>query len=418
MNRSKKRISEFLAILIFSTYFGSSIELFNFGGISIYLFRALFLIFAAVHIVYIFRHQNENMHYAFMKKYKNPIRLFALFNIVTVFFTHNISGWIDGQVTFVINVSLIYFVYYYTDSRETLNKYINWYMLGILMTIIAAIYEYSTGTHIMANNYIYSTKRSDWAIMELSKYPTAFLFNPNNVGVAMLIGAGYGLILLYKKKRFNKISYIVWIMACVFVSFATGSRGAIIFIIIAAILAPMTTAEKVTKKMAVMVVMVGVAFCLYNIFNEFIWDQLQSSGLLEGGIGETAADEGRWMLIRRGIKLMPDSLFLGVGIRTAEAAMADKYGVSLVLSIHNFWVELLVTNGIPGIITFIWLYLLIIKSQFKLRKYYYESSAILTSLVMFVIAGTIPPTIVTLHFIWLIFGFAFAAEKVHYIEYG
>ena len=417
MSRSKKRMSICLMILIFSTFFGSSFQIFSAGGTSIYLFRLVFILFAVIHIIYENRHKKETPHLKFMQKYKNILISFVLFDMITVIFTPDISMWVDGQITFVINIALIYFIYYYTDSRKDLDNYIKIYMLGIFMTMVVAIYEYLTGEHLISNNYIYSMPRSEWAITELSKYPTGFLFNPNNIGVAMLIGAGYGLVFLREGVKFSKIKYAIWCMVAIYVAFATGSRGAITFIVFSTILSPMFIASKLSKKMFGMILLAVLAICLYYVLYDFIWDQLESSGLLEGIVGDTEADEGRWELMRQGISVMPDSLFLGTGFRTAERVIENAYGASRTLAIHNFWIEMLVTNGIPGTIMFLRLYFLVIKSQFRLRKYYVESAAILVSLLIFAAAGIIPPTIVTLHFIWLIFGFALAAEKVYHIEY-
>lgn len=271
MSKSKKRMSVCLCALIFSTFFGSSFRIFNAGGTAIYLFRLIFLLFMAMHVVYESRHKNMTKRFSVMNKYKNPLTLFIIFDLATVLLTPNINEWADGQITFVINIAIIYFIYYYTDDRRDIDNYIKAYMLGVCMTMLVSIYEYCTGVHIISNNYIYSRERTEWAITELSKYPTAFLYNPNNIGVAMLIGAAYGLMFLADGIRMSKLKYTV--------------------------------------------------------------------------------------------------------------------------------------------------YFRILRSQFRLRKYYIEASAIFASLLIFIVASVIPPTIITLHFIWVIFGFAIAMEKVYCIEY-
>ena len=404
-------MKKFLCLLIFSTFFGSSFHIFTVGSITLNLFRILFLIFVFCH----FALGWQNTDNPISKRYINILFMLIFFNLFTLFFTPSVSAWINGSIGYAINIFLIYFVYVYTETDKDLNNYILSFVSGLLMTMLISVYEYLTQNHVASDNYLNEYSTSSWQYDVLGRAPTAFLYNPNNIGFAVILGLCFGLYFT-KLFKFVWIIFGAWSALCVYVSFATGSRGAIILVFLSIVLCVFFGTRALTKRLLIAFTAIVIGFILYNVFEDFIFKQLQSSGLL---IADSLSDlsDGRFELIKGALKAAWDNKFVGTGPGTAELVLKGSYGFT-VPSVHNFWAEFLLTEGIVPLIIFLVFYIRCIKVQFVLRYNDIKNTVILISLLMFSVAVFIPPTVITLNFIWLIFGFSLAAEKLYYDKSG
>ncbi len=408
-------MKKWLCALIASTFLGSSYTLFNFGSISVYLFRVILLLFLLFFGLANLTAKTTKVNYPFLNKYKIYLGFLAFFTLITLSNAPAVSIWFNGCLFLATNIALMYFVFIYTDTEEDLKKYIYSYMIGIFVTMVISIYEYHTGNHVVSANYTSVFSINTWEFRVLSKYPTAFLYNPNNIGVAMLIAIGFGLVFLQQKKRYGKTLFFIWALLSLYVAFITGSRGSIVFVIIGFFLTSLNTSNKFSGRMVGILLLGVLSLIVYLIFQDFFWDTLEGSGLLNESLGQSTGDQARWRLIKAAWEVCLDTSFIGVGPRGAEAVIRRYYGYA-VASIHNFFPELFVTLGAGGLVTFVFFYIRCLKVQLSLRKHTRYANLILVALIMFLLAGTIPPTIFTLHFIWLIFAFSLANEKLYYLQ--
>ncbi|MGN0493110.1 MAG: O-antigen ligase family protein [Acutalibacteraceae bacterium] len=406
-------MKNFLCVLIFSTFLGSSFEIFKIGSITFNLFRVLFLIFTILHVLHTHKSGGTEPSPTAIK-YQNYLKVFVIFNFLTLLQTPSFSDWINGCIFYSINIALIYYIYAYTDCREDLDKYLKTYILGIALTIIVSVYEYITGNHIISTNYfsIYST--SSWQYELLSLAPTGFLYNPNNIGVVMILGLGFGLY--FVKKPIGWVFFAIWAALCVYVSFATGSRGAILLIFLAIMLSVFLGTKGTLKKGIMLFSLSMVGLLLSFIFNDFIFEQLQRAGFFRYGFSFT--EDSRWELIIHCLKASRETFFLGTGPMTAETVLSNLFDIKPPVSVHNFWAEFLLTQGLFSFVCFVSFYFRCIKVQWQLRENDIVNSVILVVLIMFAFAVFIPPTVMTLYFLWLIFGFSIATEKLYYNDTG
>lgn len=405
-------MGNFLCVLIFSTFLGSSFEIFRVGPVSFNVFRVIFLFFTMLHFLYIYKFGSHKASPVAVK-YKKYLTVIVLFNFLTLLQTPSLGDWVNGCIFYSINIILIYYIYAYTDSKEDLKKYLKAYILGILLTIIISIYEYITGYHIISANYFSEYNTLSWQYSLLSLAPTGFLYNPNNIGVVMVLGLSFGLY--FTKKSGGWIFFAIWAALCIYVSFATGSRGAMLLIFLAAILSVFLGTKGIFKKGIMFFCLLIVGIFLFFVFNDFVFEQLERSGFLRFGF--SFKEDSRWELIKYTLKACFETLFLGTGPMTAEAVLVSKFNITMT-SVHNFWAEFLLTEGIGSFICFMIFYCRCIKVQWKLSADDTMNSAILVALIMFAFTAFIPPTIVTLCFVWLIFGFSIAAEKLYYNDTG
>lgn len=403
-------MKKFLFILIMLTFAGSSFSIIEIGPIAFNIFRIFFMFFCALHI---FNKKPQNLQFSGRVFYKYLFAVFMFFVFLTLAMRFDTAQWLSGFVFLIINIALIYFVVMYSDDMNDVDRYMKAYAIGLLINMIVGVYEYNTQNHIITSNYLSEYLYTD-QYYSLSKAPTAFLYNPNNLGVAVVLGVSFGGVLKKQsKKSASLLIKAIWFVLCTYIAFATGSRGAILLIVVAIITYMILERVHTLKKiMGLFLLMITVTVILYAN-SEFIIKQLQYSGLLsQNTLIDSTIDKGRINTILGGFAAAKNHFFLGTGPMSAEIALYRETGIYF--SIHNFWIEWLMTMGIPGMICFLILYFRCIGKMFMSQTY--QSKIILTSLIVFFGACMVPPTISTLNFIWLLFGFSIAIEKFDSIE--
>ena len=400
-----------LFILIMLTFAGSSFAVIKTEAVTINVFRIFFLLFCAMHM---FNKKPENVKFSNKKFYKNLMFAFMFFMAITYGLKFNASKWLNGFIFILIDIFLMYFIVMYSETLSDVDYYMKAFAIGLLVNMVVAVYEYNTQNHIISTNYLVDYMDSEWAYEALAKAPTAFLYNPNNIGVAVVLGVPFGNYLKIAKKRStNLLIKTLWFILCTYVAFATGSRGAILLVFFSIIMTLLFERTDAARKIAGIVgIMLVVMFLLYAN-SDYIMRQLKYSGLLgQTSLIDSKTDASRIKLIEGGLIAAKKYLYLGTGPMSAEAAIykeANIYG-----SVHNFWIEWLVNQGLGGMICFVVLYLHCLKSMLISKAP--QSKAVLASLILFAFASMVPPTIMTLNFIWLIFGFGIAIEKFDCLE--
>ena len=404
-------MKKLLFCLIILTFSGSSFSVFRLGSVSINLFRIAFGLFCLAALLYA---RPKNLNFPGKGFYKLLLFAIGAVLMLTFMFVYSIPEWIEGTLFMVINLLLILFIVMFTDDINDVNNYMKAYAIGVLINMIISVYEYSTRTHVISSNYLAAYEMGTWQYSTLSKAPTALLYNPNNVGVAVLLGLPY--IGAFADKKTESVSLVkksVWFLLCAYVAFATGSRGSILLIFVVIFAYILLERIRTSKKLFGIIAIVFVVCVVAYANSEFILKQLGYSGLAgQDTIIDATTDKSRIDNIVGGFEAVKNNWFFGSGPMSAERALYKTIGKNF--SIHNFWVEWLITMGLPGMICFLMMYIRAIKSMFRSKTY--QSKVVLVSLLTFMAASMIPPTIITLNFVWIIFGFSIAIEKLDLLE--
>ncbi len=404
-------MKKLLFCLIILTFSGSSFAIFKLGSVSINLFRVAFGFFCLAALLYA---RPKNLDFPGENFYKLLLFAIGAVLMLTFMFVYSIPRWIEGTLFMIINLLLIIFIVMFTDDINDVNNYMKAYAIGVLINMIISVYEYSTRIHVISSNYLTAYEMGTWQYSALSKAPTALLYNPNNVGVAVLLGLPY--IGAFRDKKTGSVSLFkksVWFLLSVYVAFATGSRGSILLVSIVVFAYILLERIRASKKLFGIIFIAVIACVVVYANSEFILKQLEYSGLTrQDSLIDVGTDKSRIDSIVGGFQAARDNWFFGSGPLSAERALYRAIGKGY--SIHNFWIEWLITMGLPGMICFLAMYIRAIKSMFRSKTY--QSKIVLVSLLTFMFASMIPPTIVTLNFVWIIFGFSIAIEKLDSLQ--
>lgn len=308
--------------------------------------------------------------------------------IVTLLFSENYLNSFSLLLDYLCVISIFCVIVLNTINEDSYTKYSYLFLVCTLITIAICFYEYITLHHV-ANNYTQAYSMSDWAYSYTIKAPTAFLYNPNNVAVLMIIALP--LILEKTKERCTSIKRIGWFVLVILdiaVVFMTGSRGGLVAG--AAVLGIYFVASdiKLWKKLIVLI----VVFAVVIYFSNFILDQMEYGGMLENGKINLFADGdgGRSSIAKAALEnVFTNNLLFGSG----ASALENRGGMSA----HNTIIEVLCNYGVFGTVIFI---ILIVRLLKRLLSQNNRIISILLALAFFM-SMFIPPTIMTLSVLFI-----------------
>ena len=216
-------------------------------------------------------------------------------------------------------------------------------------------------------------------------------WNSNSIGMMTAVSSLIGLSFYGKtKNRVNRLAVIAAIVFLVFVSFVTGSRKAVIIVMIGIMLyIPMKARKrKITAFVFAVFVAIMAFYLIMNIpyfYNIVGWridaflSQYTGSGSLDGSA------EHRKILISSAIDTWEQYPILGCGMNCfrifGEIATGREYYA------HNNYVEILADLGIVGFISYYWGFAYLLVKLWKLRNSEDVSKILLVIILIILIMG-------------------------------
>lgn len=394
---------KFLAVLsIISTFTGSGIVFFSFLGIAVTPIRVIGILALLGMII-----QRGSKSFVISKYEGYFLLIFTYMLFDSVILSPNLINSLKLLLDYTSCMAIFILITTTCHTRRNYTQYLIAYMGAMGVTILICIYEYFTGNHITSN---YAQGGYDTLTLSyLQKAPTAFLFNPNNVGVLAIVSIPIMLLLRtcikkneenglrIKGKRIILTLNTITVTLIPVVVLMTGSRGALVSCSIIFVIYLLGSRMKLWKKILI-ILLVTIAI-YYGL--DFIYKQLGYGGMLVNGQISifNEGDGGRQDII----ELIKENVFSNQFLfGTGVGGTSMKVGMSA----HNFIYELLGDFGIVGF----GLFLVGIGAIFK--KIWSENDKdvkfdMLTVILSVILSMFIPPTFLTLHFVWVVLAFVY-----------
>lgn len=383
-----------VSLAIISAFLGSGISLGSIFGYAILPVRFMGLLCIMYILLNLF---NNNKDY---RKIQDIIFMVVYIVIVTLSFSENYNKSISLFIDYLVSFSIFCVIVLKVKDNSLYEKYTNLYIICVIFTIIICIYEYLTHNHI-ASNYTEAFSVNDSAYTYTTKAPTAFLYNPNNVAVLMIVSLPLFLEKMKQSlKIFEKIFWFIWAFLNIAVIFMTGSRGGLVAAILIFSIFILLSDISLNKK--IFLIFMSIIIIIY--FSDFIFDQLGYGGMLVNGKISFFAegDGGRSGIARNSLKIVfLENPIFGLGVNSVE-----NKGL---ISPHNTIIEVLCNYGIFGLCIFAFLLIRLFQMLIS------QNNKTITFLLFlsFCMSMFIPPTIMTLYVIFI--PFALRIGK-YYIE--
>ncbi|WDL92126.1 O-antigen ligase family protein [Bacillus sp. HNR-4] len=285
--------------------------------------------------------------------------LFIFICFVSVFFAINQNTAVTKINTIILIYLLMISLINYIDTFEKLRSF-----------LISFVYAgFITGINILAN--------SDFS--QVTRYGSE-LGNVNSIGMIIGISSIFCFYFIIEEKRY--LLYMPIMLINIFVVFLTGSRKALLFVvltIIVILLIQQKTGIK-GKIKALLGIIIILVLSLYVIFNvellyriigirmEHLFTYIQGEGANEGSINIRAN------MIDMGLEWFKERPIMGYGIDNFRSLYGvEAIGGEFTYS-HNNFVELLVGIGVIGTFLFYLTHLIVLKKLYRESKKNYKSS--------------------------------------------
>jgi teichuronic acid biosynthesis protein TuaE len=328
-------------------------------------------------------------------------------------------------------ISIVFIIIYHSTNLDRLNRIFKVLSIFFIIEILISLLEvlsvlrlpvspYSKYVEYFGRNTAMTTDLPLRLHNLYSYTPTGFNWNQNNLAFVMNIILPFFLFAKYLKlKLFGAISIF-----CII--YFTESRGNVVayFFIIALYLFIMSRNKWLFRILAILTI-------IFSFFIGLNFSKLKSSQIVDSlrsietffttKVSEHNSIGERQRYILNGLQALKNTYGLGVGAGNSgnKEYHLNIYGRSHQVSMHNFWIEVLVDGGVLfALIFYSWYIILIVSivrvinsSKSNLTINYY-SKALALSLGGFFIGAVSASSVIYEFPMWILFGFSIAVVNI------
>jgi teichuronic acid biosynthesis protein TuaE len=247
--------------------------------------------------------------------------------------------------------------------------------------------------------------------------PAAFFYNTNDFGTYLALCWPFALLLPLWRRRPAVIALAALTLLATFgLLLFTRSRTSLLAIVLETAVVAVVVASRAGRRMRIAVVvvaviaMIGVGLLLAGrAGGSFDIAKVVSQAQSGSGSGGVRSE-----LQFAGLRAASTRWFLGVGPGNAESIVARQNPQFTVLNLHDWWLETFVDGGLPGLLLFLTLYLLLLGAMVRVARYArdallrYLGAAMAIALVGFFVAIVGPSTAINFPPMAILFGLGLA----------
>lgn len=325
----------------------------------------------------------------------------------------NTAEWLRGIVFLLSGYAISILIYIYiNDSSKFLSVSRFVLVAGLLIGLLAL-------NEIINGDYYFLRERNlefyqDESIRDSSinsRIPVVMFGNPNNYALFIYFSIIITFVLhVLEDVFFKKVMYFLVVAFFTFLLISTQSRSGLLGVGIffgLYILCIIIKEGVVSLKSVALLIFVSI-LVMYYILTSVSGGALS---FLEFD-SDVGSDLVRSNLIINGFQLLVDSYYLGVGLGNIEIGMNSRdliftFGVT---SIHNWWMELLVSSGIFIFILYIYFYVKTLKIFFRISVISVDKTESrlnrvgFSFMISFVAASVGPSSLLPTEWFWALFG--------------
>ncbi|MEW5825447.1 MAG: O-antigen ligase family protein [Candidatus Bipolaricaulota bacterium] len=413
-------VGSFLA-LVAASFFGVALLPFRVGSITLFPFRILLVPQALLACITIARYRVELRVLKPLRWYVAFLAVWLVYAALSLLWTPAGSAALADLGQLAVGVVFVLLVPFFVRTSRHL-RWLAWLWLGALVVLSGiGLCENALGAHLPVSGYYQTTRPL------LIYRPTSVYRNPNDFAMFLALGLPFALAkLAFTRRRLLLVPSWVLVGLVFYLIILTGSRAALLAavaevatLVLVLVLPAARRAHGIFRVAAV----VGAFLCA-NIVPGLIdsastqgftnsWHQMDV--MAEQIELETESIGVRWVLVLNGVQAVRGTQGLGTGVGGTDWWMENRAAQSTqgILSLHNWWLELLVVYGVPIALLFCLFYgSILMRTAGLLRRATVGEealpTAVLLSLVGLFLAVLGPSSVLALKPFWLVWGTALA----------
>lgn len=420
---------------VVAAFLGVSVLAWDVGPFTLFPYRVLVAALGMLLLWRAARSRAELRRFSHVKLYVLFLLVWGLYGGVSMTWAVSTTAAALEFGLLVVGTAFILLTIFYVETELELRR-LHWIWIGVFVAFVGiGLWEHITGLHLPVSGYFGMTDR------RFLFRPTGVFGNPNDYAAFLAIGLPFVLMkFLYGRSIVKGLLLPVTGGVAVYLILVTGARASLFAVLLElVVLVALGATDRTFRSRLNQWLKLGVIVLAVMVPNVIPYvDDLGGrtvQGSMVDQVAETAnqvaetAEQGgakgesinvRWNLVRNGVVFVGETYGVGVGAGNAEWWMEHHahFDTSEIYSLHNWWLELLVSYGILITAGFAFFYIGISRGVWQawrtvrtpeVRALY---GGLVVSMIGFVLASLGPSSIIGIKPFWLLLASGLAAVSV------
>lgn len=290
-------------------------------------------------------------------------------------------------------------IFYVSNNDYMYDSIVNGLLVGLCIHLIIGLYEITT------HRYLFEVGVANYKVY-YGRVPISIFHNPNDYATFLVTVFPFLILRMVQEKRRIRKNFLIGInVLCLYMIIRSESRSAFYAMLIFCITLIWITRKKSLKNKLYLFSLIGlgiiIVLCVPDI-KEWILSIFFINRIETG-----STDRARYNLIMNGLFFLKQTNGLGVGPGNLRLWLNERsiYYIGDLLYMHNWYVELLVTFGIPFFILYLLFHFGIVTKLIrrfdKKDSIWNMNNAMLVSFVSFSIVSIASSSNIYSEWIWM-----------------
>ncbi|WP_210367184.1 O-antigen ligase family protein [Bacillus sp. REN3] len=409
-----------LYAFIASSFIGPGLLSLKIGPISLFPYRVLLPVALALFLLNWARSKNLSI---FGREPVKPVLVFLfswiIFALISLLWVQSLVEGVKDIFFLVSGIFFIFlFVFLFNKRKEYTSLLYLWIFVMIFMLMIG-FWNYLTHQQLPVSRLYYMGAY-------VKHRPTAVFANENDYAsyLALSFFFAFAVFLRFEPGKWQLKTILIRLVAgilmlsTIFQIYTSESRANLLALFVGLVFWFLLYTGKREKRIVILagfaVFIPGIILFSSEILAAFnqIWQQVSST--FRPSYNEEASTDIRINLLKNALIFIAGSIGLGIGAGNIEYYMKHyaELPTAGIVNIHNWWAEIFVHYGIFIFIGYLFLYLWLMVSLYRLHRQSWNwkdrmiTQALGTSLAAFFLASMSPSSFMTLNYSWILIAFA------------
>ncbi|MGF3076426.1 O-antigen ligase family protein [Facklamia sp. P12955] len=280
-----------------------------------------------------------------------------LIALTTGLWAENFKDWLQVSFLMTVGMASIVAIYFWVGTKR------QWFRLAQAMWGMMTVLVFWGYIEIIGNIYVFAdmTKLDKYGTFDSqpwTRIPITFFANQNDYATLLLAYVTLCMVLYYYSQRYWQRMFLLLMFALTtFLIYQTSSRMSLICLILFIGLQLVRNFKLDLfqgKRLYIM-----TAFIIFMMLIPPIREKVFEVIFLGGPQAGLSGDTKRMNIWRNGLLYLTQTFGLGVGSGNIEhwAKVRPIWPTNEITNMHNWWLEILVSNGILSLLLYLWAYI-------------------------------------------------------------
>lgn len=345
-----------------------------------------------------------------------------IIGLITGLWAEDLKGWIQVSFLMTIGLGSILALYFWTENDRVWLNLLKGSWLMMTLLVAWGYFE------ILTNHYLFADmskldKYSTFASQPWTRIPITTFANQNDYATMLLAYLSVCICLyLLSSHYLKRIMYLMAYLLASFLIFQSGSRMSLICLLLYSgfLLVSSIRFDDSPKLLMRSGIILACGLGLMILLIPHLQDKLAEIFYIGGPAGGLSGDTKRMNSWRNGLIFLAQTGGLGVGSGNIEnwAKLRGFWPTNEITNMHNWWMEILVSNGLVAFVLYIVGYFGLCQRLFQIVKQFRGSLTaqlaypLFGFLLIFILGSITSANNMLIEWHWVFFGLLIAFVKI------